>query len=217
MTLHTLRLKTAALYREEVRRGLLSPAAAAALKRQIEQQLYESNSSKQKEEEELRACTFKPQINSSSKCYSNNDKRPWWVRLHAQALRIKQAATNETKLQLAAAAEPLEGPHTSTQHLSVHPSEDRGLEEKAMLLLLQQQQQQHQKQQQHNAAKGDRLQINDEGGKQLRRTKGARLRYKQTHAALAAAAAAAPAAAAADDDDEGRELLRMYLEGFDRR
>ncbi|KAL8455862.1 hypothetical protein Emag_000307 [Eimeria magna] len=86
-TQHGLRRKTAALFKDAVRRGMLSGPTAEKVKEEIESGLYEAPSKKAMEEAELRECTFKPQINSHVSL-GRRGKVPWWERLHAEAQRI---------------------------------------------------------------------------------------------------------------------------------
>ncbi|KAL8270622.1 hypothetical protein Esti_005443 [Eimeria stiedai] len=89
-TQHGLRRKTAALFKDAVRRGLLSGPTAEKVKEEIESGLYEAPSKKAMEEAELRECTFKPQINPHVSL-RRRDKVPWWERLHAEAQRILES------------------------------------------------------------------------------------------------------------------------------
>ncbi|OEH73647.1 hypothetical protein cyc_01465 [Cyclospora cayetanensis] len=95
-TRHSIRRKTAALFKEGVRQGVFVGATAAALREQIGSVLYESPSSSARAAAEARECTFRPRINQTHKP-SRVDKIPWWERLHAEARRIlkEEAARND--------------------------------------------------------------------------------------------------------------------------
>ncbi|KAL8433741.1 hypothetical protein ACSSS7_003659 [Eimeria intestinalis] len=96
-TQHGLRRKTAALFKDAVRRGVLSGPTAEKVKEEIESGLYEAPSRRAMEEAELRECTFKPQINSHVSLVKR-DKVPWWERLHAEAQRILESQEEENTL-----------------------------------------------------------------------------------------------------------------------
>lgn len=80
-SLHTLRRKAAALFKDAVRQGMLQGELQDAVRNQIETRLYEAPSPLKKLEDELRECTFTPKINPRKE---KSDSTPWWERLHGE-------------------------------------------------------------------------------------------------------------------------------------